>query len=112
MKGDAIRIEAELAGAAQQLDSHLRATAKLTRQRPLGTLASDEDAAEHLRAGCCTRQLVELESAVEGEQPQPRLVGEGDILFLLYRVGERQPVGGDAVGEAELDLAAARHIEI
>src|ERR1700730_19019018 len=108
MKGDAIGIEPEVAGPAQQLDSHPRRTAELARQRPLGTLASDEDAAEHLRAGRRTCQLVELESAVEGEQPQPRLVGEGDVLFLLYRVAERQPVGGDAVGEAELGLRGAR----
>jgi hypothetical protein len=33
------------------------------------------------------RQLVEL-SAVEGEQPQPLLVGEGDVLFLFYCVAE------------------------
>jgi len=38
-------------------------------------------------------------------------MGEGDIFFLLYRVAEGQPVGGDTVVEAELDLAAARHVE-
>src|SRR5437879_3471293 len=44
MEGDAIRIEAKLAGAAQQLYSHLRGTAELARQRPLGTLPGDDEA--------------------------------------------------------------------
>ena len=112
MEGDAIGVEAEVAGAAQQLDRHLRSAAEFARQRPLGTVAGDEDAAEYLCAGCGARQLLELESAVEGEQPQPRLIGEGDVLFLFDRVAEGQTIGGDAVGEAELDLAAARHVEI
>src|SRR5271165_5752478 len=35
----------------------------------------------------------------------------GDILFLLDRVAERQPVGGNPVTEAEPDFAAARNVE-
>ena len=54
----------------------------------------------------------QLWRAVEGEQPQPGLMGEGDILFFLYRVAKGQPVGGNTVVEAEFDLTAARHIEI
>jgi len=39
-------------------------------------------------------------------------MGEEDIFFLLYSIAKGQPIGGDTVVEAELYLAAARHVEI
>ena len=56
-----------------------------------------------LSSSCC---------AVEGEQPQPGVIGERDVLFLFDRVAKGQPIRGDAVVEAQLDFAAARDIEI
>ncbi len=50
--------------------------------------------------------------AVEGKKPQARVIGKGNVLFLFYRIAERQTLGGDAIVEAQLDLATARHVEI
>ncbi len=112
MKRYAIGVETALAGLAQQSDRHFRGAAELARERPLGTLASYQDAAEDARSGSGARQLVELVLAVESEKSQPGLIGKGDVLFLFDRIAEGQPVGGDAVSQAQLDLAAARHVEI
>ena len=111
MKGDAIGVEAEIAGSAQQLDCHLGGATEFARQRPLGAITGDQNAAEYARARRRSRQLVEFGRTVESEQPEPRLMGEGNVFFLLYCVAEGQPLGGDTVVEAELDLAAARHVE-
>ena len=111
MERNAVGVETGVAGLAQQLDRHLRGAAEFARQRPFGAVAGDEDPAEDARAGGGASQFFEFVSAVEGKQPHSRLIGPGDILFLLDRVAERQPVGGDRVAEAELDFAAARDIE-
>ena len=112
MERHAIGVEPEIARLAQQLDRHLGRAAELARQRPFGAVALDQDAAEDARAGRRARQLLQLGLAVEGEEPHAPLVGEGDVALLLDRVAEREALGGDAVVEAQLDLAAAGDVEI
>src|SRR5262249_22300965 len=60
MEGDAVGIEPEEPGLAQQLDRHLGGAAELARERPLGAVALDEDAAEDARAGSGAAELLEL----------------------------------------------------
>src|SRR6516165_730820 len=112
MKGDAIGVEAEIASSAQQLDGHFGGATEFARQRPLGAFTGDQNAAEYARARRRSRQLVKFGRTVESEQPEPHLMGEGDVFFLFYCIAKGQPVGGDTVVEAELYLATARHIEI
>ena len=112
VKRHPIGVETEFAGAAQQFDRHFRGAAEFARQWPFRTRAVDEDAAEHPCPRRRARELLELAHAVEGKQPQPRAIGKGDVAFLLYRVAERQPLGGGTLVQAQLDLTAARHVEI
>ena len=112
MKRHAIWVETEFSRSAQQPDCHLGGAAELARQRPLGPSAVDQDAAEDLRSRGGPRQFVEFVRAVEGKEPHPRAIGEGYVLFLLDRVAIGEPIGGDAVVDAELDFPAARDVEI
>ncbi len=112
MERHAVRIEAEAARLPQEVDRHLGDAAEFARQRPVGAGAIDQDAAENPRPRGRPRQLLELVRAVEGEQAQSRAISKDDVLFLFYRVAERQPVRGHAVIEAQLDFAAAGHVEI
>ena len=112
MERHAIGIEPKPASPLEQFDGHFRSAAELARERPIRALARDQNAAEHPRAGGATRQLFELGRAVEGEEPHPRLIGEGDVLLLLDRVAEGQPFGRGAVAEAQRDLGGAGDVEI
>ena len=88
MEGDAVGVEAKIAGSAQEFDRHIGCAAEFSRQWPLRTLAGNEDATEDLRAGRRTRELVEFKSAIEGEQPQTGPIGKGDVFFFFYSVAK------------------------
>ena len=63
-------------------------------------------------AGSGPRQLFEFGGAVEGEEPQPRLVGKRNVPFLLDRIAVGHPFGADAVCQTKFDFATARNVEI
>ena len=112
MEGDAVGVEPPLLGLAQQVLGHLRRAAELLAERPLGAAAIDQHAAEHARARRDAAELLQLGLAVEGEQAHALLVGPGDVLFLLDGVAEGDAVHRNAGGLDELDLAAARGVEL
>ena len=112
MEGDAVGIEPPVLGLAQQVLGHLRRAAELLAERPFGAAAIDQHAAEHARAGRHAGELLQLGLAVEGEQAHALLVGPGDVLLLLDGVAEGDAVHGDAGRLHELDLAAARGVEL
>src|SRR5262245_44417488 len=74
MKRYPVRIKAQIAGLAQQVERHFGSAAEFPRQWPLGALAGNKDATEHPRAGGRPRQLLELAHTVEGKEPQARLI--------------------------------------
>ncbi len=112
MKRQAAGVEASSSRRRQQLDRHVAAAAELARQRPVGAGAIDQDAAEHGSARGGRRELVELGLAVEGEQPDAAPIGIGDVALLLDGVAVGDARRLDAGGEAEIDLARARDVEI
>ncbi len=67
MEGEAVRLEAQVARADQQVAGHVQRTPELVRERPVGALVVHQDAAVDLGAGRGLGQLVRFRRAVEGE---------------------------------------------
>ncbi len=90
---------------------HLDLAAELAAERPFGVLAVAKNAAEHLRARSGARDLLHLDLAVDGEEPDALLVGLLDVALLLDGVAEGNAVRGRAGGQHHLDLADGGAIE-
>ena len=83
---------------------HFGHAAELARQRPFGTGAVTQHAAEHLRPRGDARDLLDLGLAIDREEAHAECIGTGDVTLLLDRVAVGQPVGRGAGGEHLLDL--------
>ena len=83
---------------------HLGHAAELARQRPFGTLASAQDAAEHLGPRRHAGDFLDLGFAIHREQADAEREGTRDVPLLLDGVAERDAVGRGAGGQHLLDL--------
>lgn len=92
MEGNAVGFQTHLMRINQNIDSHLRHATELARQRPFGTFAIRQHAAEHARAGGGTGNLLDFLMAINGEEIDAERVSTGDVAFLLDGVAEGNPV--------------------
>ena len=101
----------ERMGALEHARRHLRRAAELARQRPFRAGAVAQDAAEYFRAGRGARELLDLGLAVDRKEADAERIGARDVLLLLDRVAETDPVGRRAGGERLLDLGDRGRVE-
>ena len=111
MERDAIRLQTQTLGEVEHVDSHLRIATELARQRPLGACAIVENAAEHLRAGRSTGDLLDFGGAIDREHADAERVGARDITLLLDRVAERDAVRRRTGGQRHFDFGDGRGVE-
>ena len=111
MEGHAIGVEAEAMGVLEHVDGHLRGAAELARQRPLGAVVGDQDAAEDARGGRGAADLLDFLAQIDGEEADAALVGGGDVALLLDGVAVGDALGRGAGGERHVDLGDAGAIE-
>ncbi len=107
----AIRVEAQLAGADHQLARRLDRGAELAGQRPLGAVVLHQQAAVDAGARGVLGQLLQLLGAVEGEHAHPGGVGAPDGGHLFDRVAIADGGGGRTSVQAELDLLERGGVE-
>jgi hypothetical protein len=111
MEGDAVGVEAELAGLHHQRLRHLDVAAELAVQRPFGAVVADEDAAIDPGAGRAARQLLQLGLTVEGEHGDTGFEGGADRALLLDGVAIGDRLRHRTGREAGLHFLEARRIE-
>src|ERR1700679_3207399 len=100
MERDAIGLQAKTLGEGEHLDRPLPTAAELARQRPFGTGAVVEDAAEHLGAGGGAGDLLDLRGAVDRKQANAEREGARDVTLLLDGVAVGAPSGGTPAARA------------
>ena len=104
MERHAVGLEAGPKRVLQDVHGHAGLAAELARQRPFGTGAIRQDAAEHLGTGRRAGDLVDLGLAIDREEADAERIGARDVTFLLDRVAERDAVGRGAGRQRHLDL--------
>ena len=101
----------ETLGEVEHLDRHLGVAAELPRQRPFGAGAVVQDAAEHLRAGGGTGDLLDLGGAVDREQANAEREGARDVALLLDRIAIGDAVRRRTRSQRHLDLGDGGGVE-
>jgi len=112
MEGHAVGFETQLVCIDQNVDSHLRHAAELARQRPFGTFAIGQNAAEYAGTWGCAGNLLDFLMAVHGEEIDAERVSACNIAFLLDGVAEGNTVGGRTRIERHLDFSHGGAIEV
>ncbi len=95
-------------GIDEHVDGHLRDAAELARQRPFGTFAIGQHAAEHTGAGSGTGDLFDFLMAVDRKEGDAERMRRGDIAFLLDRVAEGDAGSGRTGVERHFDFSHGR----
>jgi hypothetical protein len=112
MERHAVRDQAQLVCVDEHIDRHLRNAAELARQRPFGAFAVGQHPAEHARARCGTRDLLDFLVAVDGKQRHAERVGAGNVAFFLDGVAIGCTIGSRARLHSHLDFGDGRAIEV
>ena len=111
MEGDAIGAEAKPVSAVEHVDRHVRRAAEFARQRPVGTVAIGQDAAEDTSAGGDAGDFLDFFDRIDSEERHAELMRMGDITLLLDRVAVGDAVGRGAGGERHLDFGHRSGVE-
>ena len=106
-----MRLQPRLEGVLEHVDGHGRLAAELARQRPFGSDAIGEDAAEHAAARRRAGDLLDLGLAIDRVEANAERVGAGDVALLLDRIAVADAVGRGAGGEHHLDLGDRSGVE-
>ena len=99
-------------GVDENVDGHLRDAAELARQRPFGTFAIGQHAAEHAGARSGTGNLLDFLVAVDGKERDAERMRTGDVALLLDGVAEGDAVRGRTGVERHFDFGDGRAIEV
>ena len=104
MERDAIGLQTQTLGKLKHLDRHLGIAAELARQRPFGSGAIIQDAAEHFGAGGGAGDLLDLGRAIDCEQPNALRKRARDIALLFDGVAIGNPLRRRTGRPRHLDL--------
>ena len=107
----AVGDETQAMGVFEHAARHVGRAAELAGQGPFGTRAVAQDAAEHLGAGSCTGDLLDLGLAVDGEERHAVGVGARDVALLLDGVAEGDAIRRRARCQHLLDLDHRGNVE-
>jgi len=91
MERNAVSLEAKRMGVQQHLGCHVGVAAELAAQRPFGSRAIGEDAAEHPRTRSGARNLFDFLDTIHREHGNAKLMRPGNVALFL---------DGVAVGDA------------
>ena len=106
-----MRDEALLMGELQNVGGIGGLAAELARQRPLGTGAVADDAADHPAAGGGARDFLRLGLAIDGKESDAEPKGRCDFRLLLDRVAVGDPLRRRARREHGPNLAHRGDVE-
>src|SRR5262249_3323548 len=103
------RVEAQSVGMLEHVDRHLRIAAEFPRQRPFGTGAAEQEAAEHLGAGGGAGDLVHFGFAVDREKPDAERKGAVAMSrsFLMGWANERRSAEPPAASTISISATEA-----
>src|SRR5690606_2897685 len=101
----AIGLDTQLVRMTQDVDSHLRLTAELARQRPFGAFAVSENTAEHTAAWSSACDLLDFFNAIDRKQANAHLEGACNIAFLLDGVAIADAICRRASVKRHLDFS-------
>jgi hypothetical protein len=107
----AVRVQPKLAGAQHEFAGVFHGGAEFARQRPVGALVPDHDAAVDAAARRVARELFQFLRAVEGEHVYANFEGAPDRRDFLDGIPEADRGRLRAHGEAGLDLLVAGGIK-
>ena len=88
-----------------------RIAAELAAQRPFGSSAIGEDAAEYPGAGCCARNFFNFFDAIHREHRNAKLMRPGNVALFLDGVAIGDPLRRGPGGQRHLDFGNACRIK-
>src|SRR5579871_5389784 len=107
----AVRLKAKPVGVFENVDRHRGIAAELARQRPFGSGAVEQEAAEHPRAWGGARDLLDLGPAIDREQANSEREGARNVTLLLDGVAIGNAVGRGAGCEHHFDFGDRSGVE-